>query len=129
MQMMKSVAQEVAEKRIRVNGIAPGAIKTNINKRVWGIPEAERKLLTLIPYGRVGEPEDVATAAVWLGIGRLGLRHRHDAFRRRRHDTLPGFPREWLKASGRSRRRLLAATSRSRIDAVRLLAAPSSRIA
>jgi glucose 1-dehydrogenase len=66
MQMMKSVAQEVAEKRIRVNGIAPGAIKTNINKQVWGIPEAERKLLTLIPYGRVGEPEDVATAAVWL---------------------------------------------------------------
>ena len=32
-------------------------------------------------------------------IGRLGLRHRHDALRRRRHDTLPGFPREWLKAS------------------------------
>jgi len=66
MLLMKSVAQEIAERKIRVNGIAPGAIKTDINKESWSTPEAEAKLLKLIPYGRVGEPEDVAKAAVWL---------------------------------------------------------------
>jgi glucose 1-dehydrogenase len=66
MLMMKSLAQEVAPHRIRVNGIAPGAIKTAINRPAWETPEAERKLLELIPYGRVGDVEDVARAAVWL---------------------------------------------------------------
>ncbi|MFC4172437.1 SDR family oxidoreductase [Microvirga sp. GCM10011540] len=66
MLMMKSLAQEVAEMGIRVNGIAPGAIRTPINREAWETPEAERKLLDLIPYGRVGEPEDIAKAAVWL---------------------------------------------------------------
>lgn len=66
MLMMKSLAQEVAEHGIRVNGNAPGAIKTSINREAWGTSAAERKLLELIPYGRVGEPEDVAKAAVWL---------------------------------------------------------------
>jgi len=66
MLMMKSLAQEVAQQRIRVNGIAPGAIRTPINKSAWSTPEAEKELLRLIPYGRVGEPEDVAAAAVWL---------------------------------------------------------------
>ncbi|HZP88023.1 MAG TPA: glucose 1-dehydrogenase [Burkholderiales bacterium] len=64
--LMKSVAQEVAPERIRVNSIAPGAIRTPINRAAWSTPEAERKLLELIPYGRVGEPEDIANAAVWL---------------------------------------------------------------
>jgi glucose 1-dehydrogenase len=66
MLLMKSLAQEVAEKKIRVNGIAPGAIKTNINKSAWSDPEQARQLLKLIPYGRIGEPEDIAKAAVWL---------------------------------------------------------------
>jgi glucose 1-dehydrogenase len=66
MLMMKSLAQELAERRIRVNGIAPGAIRTPINRPAWETPEAERELLELIPYGRIGEPEDVAKAAVWL---------------------------------------------------------------
>jgi glucose 1-dehydrogenase len=66
MLMMKSLAQEVAPERIRVNSIAPGAIRTPINKNAWETEEALRKLLTLIPYGRIGEPEDVARAAVWL---------------------------------------------------------------
>jgi glucose 1-dehydrogenase len=66
MLMMKSLAQEVARERIRVNGIAPGAIRTPINKEAWESPEALEKLLRLIPYGRIGEPEDVAKAAVWL---------------------------------------------------------------
>ena len=64
--MMRSLAQEVAPERIRVNAIAPGAIKTPINRAAWETPEARDRLLTLIPYGRIGEPEDVARAAVWL---------------------------------------------------------------
>jgi glucose 1-dehydrogenase len=66
MQLMKTLAQEVSQNRIRVNGIAPGAIKTNINRQAWEKPEAEAALLKLIPYDRVGEPEDVGEAAVWL---------------------------------------------------------------
>jgi len=66
MLMMKSLAQEVAERGIRVNSIAPGAIRTPINREAWETPEAEAALLKLIPYGRVGDPEDVAKAAVWL---------------------------------------------------------------
>lgn len=63
---VKSLAQEVAHQKIRVNSIAPGAIKTPINESVWGNEESLKELLTLIPYGRIGEPEDVAKAAVWL---------------------------------------------------------------
>ncbi|TXL82135.1 SDR family oxidoreductase [Vineibacter terrae] len=66
MLMMKSLAQEVADKKIRVNGIAPGAIRTPINEAVWSDPAAMAALLRLIPYGRIGEPDDVARAALWL---------------------------------------------------------------
>jgi glucose 1-dehydrogenase len=64
--MMESLAQEVAPKRIRVNAIGPGAIRTPINTSAWNTPEAYAQLMTLIPYGRIGEPEDIARAAVWL---------------------------------------------------------------
>lgn len=64
--LMESMAQELAPKGIRVNGIAPGAIKTPINTTAWNTPEALTSLLTLIPYGRIGMPEDIARAAVWL---------------------------------------------------------------
>jgi glucose 1-dehydrogenase len=66
MQLMKSMAQELAPKKIRVNGIAPGAIKTPINRAAWATPADEAKLLELIPEGRVGVPDDIARAAVWL---------------------------------------------------------------
>lgn len=66
MLMMKTLAQELAPKKIRVNSIAPGAIKTSINRAAWATPEAEAELLKLIPEGRVGVPEDIARAAVWL---------------------------------------------------------------
>ena len=66
MQLMQSLAQELAAHHIRVNSIAPGAIKTDINRRDWEDPEAARKLCELIPYGRIGEPEDVARVAAWL---------------------------------------------------------------
>jgi glucose 1-dehydrogenase len=64
--MMESMAQELAPKRIRVNGIAPGAIRTPINTAAWDTKEAYDQLMTLVPYGRIGEPEDIARAAVWL---------------------------------------------------------------
>jgi glucose 1-dehydrogenase len=66
MQLMKSIAQEVAHHRIRVNSICPGAIRTPINVHAWDTPQARDELLKLIPYGRIGEPEDVARVAVWL---------------------------------------------------------------
>ncbi len=64
--MVETLAQEVAGDGIRVNAVAPGAIRTPINKAVWDNDEGMRKLLTLIPYGRIGEPEDVARAVAWL---------------------------------------------------------------
>lgn len=64
--LMKSLAQELGPKKIRVNSIGPGAIKTPINRPAWETPEAEAKLLTLIPYERVGETPDIGRAAVWL---------------------------------------------------------------
>ena len=66
MMMMQSLAQEVAPLKIRVNSIAPGAIRTPINTAAWSTPEAYAALMTLVPYGRIGEPEDIARAAVWL---------------------------------------------------------------
>lgn len=65
-QLMKSIAQELAPHKIRVNSIAPGAIKTHINFNAWNTPEAEKKLFSLIPYGRIGSVEDIGKAAVWL---------------------------------------------------------------
>jgi len=66
MLMMKSIAQEVAPYRIRVNSIAPGAIRTPINMQAWDTPEHYNELLKLIPYKRIGEPEEIGRAAVWL---------------------------------------------------------------
>ena len=66
MLMMKSLAQEVAPYRIRVNSICPGAIRTPINMEAWGTPEAYQELLKLIPYKRIGEPDEIGRAAVWL---------------------------------------------------------------
>jgi glucose 1-dehydrogenase len=66
MLMMKSIAQEVAPHRIRVNSVCPGAIRTPINMEAWGTPEAYRELMKLIPYKRIGEPDDIGRAAVWL---------------------------------------------------------------
>jgi len=64
--LMKTLAQELAGRKIRVNGISPGAIKTPINYTARDTPEEVDALLKLIPYGRVGAPEDIAKAAVWL---------------------------------------------------------------
>ena len=64
--MMKSIAQEVAPWRIRVNAISPGAVRTPINMQAWSTPEAYAELIKLVPYKRIGEVDDIARAAVWL---------------------------------------------------------------
>jgi len=66
MLLMKSIAQEYASKKIRVNSIGPGAIRTPINNEAWETPEAYQSLMKLIPAKRIGEPEDIGKAAVWL---------------------------------------------------------------
>ena len=66
MLLMQTMAQELAALRIRVNGIAPGAIRTPINTAAWHTRQARDELMALVPYGRIGEPDDVARAAVWL---------------------------------------------------------------
>ena len=66
MLMMKSIAQEVAPFRIRVNSICPGAIRTPINRDAWETKEAYDDLMTLIPYKRIGEPDDIGRVAAWL---------------------------------------------------------------
>ena len=66
MQLMRSVAQEVAPFAIRANAIAPGAIRTPINRPARETPQAYRDLMTLVPYKRIGEPEDIAQAVNWL---------------------------------------------------------------
>jgi glucose 1-dehydrogenase len=66
MLLMKTLAQEMAPRRIRVNSIAPGAIRTPINADAWETPEAYADLMKLVPYQRIGEPDDIGQAAVWL---------------------------------------------------------------
>lgn len=64
--LMRSLAQELTPMKIRVNSVAPGAIRTPINRQAWETPQAMQELLKLIPYGRIGEPQDIGQAVVWL---------------------------------------------------------------
>jgi glucose 1-dehydrogenase len=66
MLMMKSIAQEVAPHRIRVNSVSPGAIRTPINTDAWSTPEAYAALMKLIPYKRIGEADDIGRTVAWL---------------------------------------------------------------
>ena len=66
MMLMKTMAQELAVYKIRVNSVSPGVIKTPINHAAWSTPEKEAELLELIPYGRIGVPSDIGRAVVWL---------------------------------------------------------------
>jgi glucose 1-dehydrogenase len=66
MLMMKTIAQEFAPKKIRINSIAPGAIATPINHDAWDTAEHLQNLLRLIPQKRIGQVEDIGKAAVWL---------------------------------------------------------------
>lgn len=64
--LMQSLAQEYGAKKIRVNSICPGAIQTPINEDAWETEDAMNDLLKLIPYDRIGQPEDVGNLAVFL---------------------------------------------------------------
>lgn len=64
--LMQTLAQEHGADKIRVNSICPGAIQTPINKGAWSTPEALNSLLTLIPYNRIGQPQDIGNLAAFL---------------------------------------------------------------
>ncbi len=89
--LMQSMAQELGEHKIRVNSLAPGAIKTPINRAAWSTPAAEARLLELIPYKRVGVPQDIAKAAVWLASDESDYVHGATLFIDGGMTLYPGF--------------------------------------
>jgi len=88
---MQSIAQELAQHRIRVNSIAPGAIQTPINRNAWETPEALKSLLRLIPYGRIGLPEDIGQVAAWLASDAADYVHGQTLFVDGGMTLYPGF--------------------------------------
>jgi glucose 1-dehydrogenase len=91
MLLMKSIAQEVAPYRIRVNSICPGAIRTPINRMAWETDEAYQDLLKLIPYKRIGEVDDIGRAAVWLASDQADYVHGTSLFIDGGMTLYPGF--------------------------------------
>jgi glucose 1-dehydrogenase len=91
MLMMKSIAQEVAPYRIRVNSICPGAIRTPINREAWDTPEAYQALLKLIPYKRIGEVDDIGRVAVFLASDDADYIHGASLFVDGGMTLYPGF--------------------------------------
>lgn len=91
MLMMKSIAQEVAPYRIRVNSICPGAIRTPINREAWDTPAAYAELMKLIPYKRIGEVDDIGRAAVWLASDDADYVHGTSLFVDGGMTLYPGF--------------------------------------
>lgn len=91
MLMMKSIAQEVAPYRIRVNSVCPGAVRTPINMDAWGTPAAYRELMKLIPYKRIGEPDDIGRACVWLASDEADYIHGASIFVDGGMTLYPGF--------------------------------------
>ena len=91
MLMMKSIAQEVAPYRIRVNSICPGAIRTPINMEAWDTPKAYAELMKLIPYKRIGEADEIGRAAVWLASDYADYVHGVSLFVDGGMSLYPGF--------------------------------------
>ena len=91
MLLMRSIAQELAPYRIRVNSIAPGAIRIPINVAAWSTPEAYKDLMTLVPDKRIGEPDDIARAAVWLASDAADYVTGATLFVDGRYDIYPGL--------------------------------------
>ncbi|MCB0517787.1 MAG: SDR family oxidoreductase [Lewinellaceae bacterium] len=91
MLMMKSLAQELGPMKIRVNSVAPGAIKTPINHMAWETPEAEERLLKLIPYKRVGVVDDIGNVTVWLASDESDYIHGATIFVDGGMTLYPGF--------------------------------------
>ena len=91
MLMMKSIAQEVAPHRIRVNSVCPGAIRTPINTSAWATPEAYAELMKLVPYKRIGEPDDIGRAVGWLASDEADYRTGASIFVDGGMTLYPGF--------------------------------------
>ncbi len=89
--LMKTLAQELAPEKIRINSIAPGAIQTPINQEAWETPEAREALLKLIPYKRIGVPDDIGKAAVWLASDESDYVHGATLFVDGGMTLYPGF--------------------------------------
>ena len=66
MQLVRNLAVEVGQHNIRANAIAPGLIRTDFAKALWDNPEAEKRFNTAHPMRRIGEPVELAGAAVFL---------------------------------------------------------------
>lgn len=66
MQLTRNLAVEWGARNVRVNCIAPGLVRTDFARALWEDPENRAKALAAYPLGRLGEPEDVAGAAVFL---------------------------------------------------------------
>jgi len=66
MQLTRNLAMEWGHRNVRVNCIAPGLVRTDFARALWEDPENHAKALAAYPLGRLGEPEDVAGAAVFL---------------------------------------------------------------
>jgi glucose 1-dehydrogenase len=90
---MQSLAQELAPHRIRVNSVAPGAIQTAINRAAWETPEALASLLRLIPYGRIGQAEDIGRVVAWLVSDDADYIHGQTIFVDGGMTLYPGFAR------------------------------------
>jgi len=65
-QLARNLAAEFGADNIRVNCIAPGLIKTDFAKALWDNPDTLKRALTGTPLKRIGEPEEIAGAAVYL---------------------------------------------------------------
>lgn len=65
-QLVRNLSLELGRQNIRVNAIAPGVIRTDFARALWEDPAAEAALKRAVPLGRIGEPEDIAGAALFL---------------------------------------------------------------
>jgi NAD(P)-dependent dehydrogenase (short-subunit alcohol dehydrogenase family) len=70
--LTKQLALELAPHRIRVNAIAPGIVKTDFNAAFWRDPKVEKQTSSMVPLGRLAEPEDVAQSALFLATDDAG---------------------------------------------------------
>jgi NAD(P)-dependent dehydrogenase (short-subunit alcohol dehydrogenase family) len=66
MQIARNIAIEHGGRNIRCNCIAPGLIRTDFARALWENPEIERRRSADTPLGRIGEPDEIAGAAVFL---------------------------------------------------------------
>ena len=89
-QLTATLAAELAPRGIRVNAVAPGPVPTEVFMEALQLtPEQLPAVAANIPLGRLGEPEDIAAAVVYLALTRRGVGHRAGADRGRRPVTIP----------------------------------------